>query len=59
MNRETTLTVAGILIAILGLIIGYLGLFSGPGVLPPPVITGIGFFVIAWVFFAFRKNHGE
>ncbi len=59
MNRETTLAIAAIVMAILGLIIGYLGLFSGPGVLLPPVITGIGFFVIAWVFFAFRKNNGE
>ena len=54
MNRKTVLTIAGILMIALALVIGYIGLMSAPNILLPPVITSIGFLVIAWVFFAFR-----
>ncbi|MEJ7624561.1 MAG: hypothetical protein WKF34_11275 [Pyrinomonadaceae bacterium] len=56
MNRKSTLTAAGVLMILLALVIGYLGLFSAPSILLPPVITAIGFIVIAWVFLTFRKG---
>jgi len=59
MNRKTTLTIAGILMIVLALAIGYVGLFSTPNILLPPVITAIGFLVIAWVFLVFRRNQDD
>lgn len=56
MKRETVLIIAALLMAALGLLIGYLGLFSGPAVLLPPVVTAVGFLVVAWVFFVFRNK---
>ncbi len=47
--------VAAALLLILGIIMIYLGAFSGPKLLLPPVITGVGFFVIAWAFIKMRN----
>ncbi|HEY4653439.1 MAG TPA: hypothetical protein VIH22_02935 [Cyclobacteriaceae bacterium] len=55
MEKNKLLTLAVWVMIILGLIMIYLGGFSGPKVLPPPIITAIGFFVIAWVFAVLRK----
>jgi len=35
---------------ILGLALIYIGGFYAPKVIVPPIITGVGFFIIAWVF---------
>ncbi|MGH9946025.1 MAG: hypothetical protein ACRD6X_02365 [Pyrinomonadaceae bacterium] len=56
MNRKTTLTAAGILMIVLAVAIGGIGLMAKPNILVPPIITGVGFLVVAWVFLAFRKN---
>ncbi len=47
--------VAAVLLVILGIVMIYLGAFSGLKLLLPPVITGIGFFVIAWAFIKMRN----
>ncbi|NEU08038.1 hypothetical protein GZH53_06905 [Flavihumibacter sp. R14] len=49
MTRNNVLTVSTIVMIILALIMIFLGFRSGPKILYPPVITGIGFIVIAWV----------
>ncbi len=59
MKRETVLTIAAVIMAALGLLIGYLGLFSGPAIILPPVVTCVGFLVIAWVFFVFKTKQGD
>jgi hypothetical protein len=41
---------------ILGIIIITIAFTAGPKVMIPPVITGIGFFVIAGVFMVLREK---
>jgi hypothetical protein len=33
----------------------YIGGFYAPKIILPPIITGIGFFVIAWAFSVLKK----
>ncbi|HKC34931.1 MAG TPA: hypothetical protein VKB95_02680 [Chitinophagaceae bacterium] len=47
MKRNTTLTSAAVLLALLGIYMIYLGT---KGKILPPTITGIGFMIIAIVF---------
>lgn len=56
MKKESILVVGSLILVVLALAIGYIGAFSGPNVLLPPVITSIGFIVIAFVLFAIRKT---
>ncbi len=55
MKQNKGLTIATILMIILGLIMIYLGFYGGPKTLLPPIFTGIGFFVIAWAFYILKK----
>ncbi len=55
MKRESILGIGSLLMILLALAIGYIGVFGGPNILLPPLITSVGFVVIAWVFFSFRK----
>ncbi|MEO8416979.1 MAG: hypothetical protein ABI472_25170 [Ginsengibacter sp.] len=55
METRNSLVIAAVLLVILGIIMIYLGSLSGPKLLLPPVITGVGFFVIAWAFIKMRK----
>lgn len=55
MKKGNSLIVAAVLLVILGIVMIYLGAFGGPKLLLPPVITGIGFFVIAWAFIKVRN----
>ncbi len=50
MKTYKSLMVAAIVLVLLGIVMIYLGAFKGPQVSLPPVITGLGFFVIAWAF---------
>ena len=56
MTRNNVLTVSILLMTILALIMIFLGFRSGPKVLYPPIVTGIGFIVIAWVFSALKDK---
>lgn len=49
MYKEKKSKIAALILAVLGVIIGAIGL---AGMLAPPIITGIGFLVIAWVLWA-------
>ncbi len=46
MSKKT----AAILLIVLGIVMIYIGGFYAPKVMLPPIITGIGFFVIASVY---------
>jgi len=47
-KKDKILRTAAILLVLLGLGMIYIGGFYGPTVMLPPIITGLGFFVIAW-----------
>jgi hypothetical protein len=55
MGKNKTLTIALWILIVLGIAMVYLGGFYGSKVILPPVITGIGFFTIAWALAVLRK----
>lgn len=55
MKKSNGLMVAAITLVILGMVMIYLGALKGPQIMLPPVITGIGFFVIALAFIKMRN----
>jgi hypothetical protein len=55
MNKNKVLTIAGIVLFLLGIIMVYIGGFYAPKIMLPPIITGLGFFIISWVFLALKK----
>lgn len=56
MKRNDILQTSSVILVILGVIMVILGFNSAPKVLYPPIITGIGFLVIAWVFFILKEK---
>ena len=56
MNRNNVLMISAIALFILGVIMIYLGGFYAPKVILPPIITGVGFFVLAWALKALRTK---
>ncbi|WP_182957894.1 hypothetical protein [Pedobacter gandavensis] len=54
MEKTTVLNISVFLLIVLGIAIIFVGL-SGPKLMLPPVITGLGFFVISWALFALKK----
>ena len=55
MSKNSILKVSAILLVLLGVIMIYIGGFYAPKVMLPPIITGIGFFVLAWALNALRN----
>jgi len=55
MNKYRKIKVSIVLLIILGITMVYIGAFYGPKIMLPPIITGVGFFVIAWALNAIRK----
>lgn len=55
MDKNKVLTITAILLVIIGIAMIYIGGFYAPKVILPPILTGVGFFVIAWVFSALKK----
>jgi len=55
MQKDQVLNMAKYLLIILGIIMIYIGGFYGQKIILPPIITGIGFFIIAWVFHTLKK----
>lgn len=54
--NNNTLKISAIILVLLGISMIYIGGFYGSQVILPPIITGIGFFVIAWVFLGLRRR---
>jgi hypothetical protein len=55
MNQNSILSIAAIILIILGVAMIYIGGFYAPKLMLPPIITGIGFFAIATAFFSLKK----
>src|SRR5690606_41788088 len=55
LNKSQILTCAAWTLVVLGLVMIYLGGFHAPQVLLPPIVTGVGFLVIAWALAQLRK----
>jgi len=51
MTNLKLIKVSALALVILGIAMIYIGGFYGSKVILPPIITGIGFFIIAWVFY--------
>ena len=58
MDKNKVLTTVAILLIILGIAMIYIGGFYAPKVMLPPIITGIGFFLIAWALNVVKNNVG-
>ena len=56
MEKAKFLRIAAILLFILGVIMIYLGGVHAAEVILPPIVTGLGFFIIAWVLIVLKKN---
>ncbi|HBK72354.1 MAG TPA: hypothetical protein DDZ39_11990 [Flavobacteriaceae bacterium] len=59
MNKNKVLSIALILLIILGIAMIYIGGFYAPKVMLPPIITGIGFFIIAWVMNTLKSTNNQ
>lgn len=58
MKRNSVLATAQILLILLAIVMILIGAVFAEKFLLPPIITGIGFIVIAWVFTTLkRKGH--
>ncbi len=55
MSKNNVLTISALLLIVLGIAMIYFGGFYAPKVMIPPIITGVGFFVIAWALNALKK----
>jgi hypothetical protein len=55
MNKNNVLIVSSIALFLLGIVMIYIGGFYAPQVLLPPIITGVGFFILAWALKALRE----
>lgn len=56
MSKKQSLFLAALLLTVLALLIMYLGFTSAAKILWPPVITGVGFIIIAGVFLMQKKE---
>ena len=58
MKRNQVLNIGGVVLIILAIIMIVLGMNAGPKILVPPIVTGIGFIVIASVFMMLKEHKG-
>lgn len=54
MKKRAVVNTAIFLLVILGIVIIYIGM-SGAKIIWPPVITGLGFFVISWAIYMLKE----
>ena len=55
MEKKQVLMAVRLFLIALGILMIYLGGFANPKVILPPIITGLGFFGIAWAFGVLMK----
>ncbi len=55
MTKSKVLQITAIVLVVLGVVMIYVGGFYGPTIMLPPIITGVGFFAIAWAFIVLKK----
>ena len=56
MDKDKILVTTAILLIVLGIAMIYIGGFYAPKVMLPPIITGVGFFLIAWALNALKDK---
>jgi len=56
MEKRNIVNISIFLLILLGIAMIYFGGFYAPKVMIPPILTGIGFFVIAWALSATNKR---
>jgi hypothetical protein len=56
MSKNKILSITAILLAVLGITMIYLGGFHAPKVMLPPILSGIGFILIAWALNTIKNN---
>ena len=56
MDKNKVLSTTALLLVVLGILMIYIGGFYGPKMILPPIITGIGFFLIAWALHALKDK---
>jgi hypothetical protein len=56
MKKNNILTTTAILLIILGIAMIYIGGFYAPKIILPPIITGVGLFLIAWALNALKDK---
>ena len=54
MRKSSVLNITSLLLTVLGIAIIYLGV-SAPKIIWPPIITGIGFFIISLALHVLKK----
>jgi hypothetical protein len=55
LDKHKIIKISAILLIILGIAMIYIGGFYAPKIILPPIITGIGFFIIAWALNALKN----
>lgn len=56
MDKNKILTTTAILLIVLGIAMIYIGGFYSPKVILPPIISGVGFLLIAWSLNALKDK---
>jgi uncharacterized membrane protein YiaA len=56
MDKNKILTTTAVLLIVLGIAMIYIGGFYAPIVMLPPIISGVGFFLIAWALNALKDK---
>jgi hypothetical protein len=56
MDKNKVLSTTIILLIVLGIAMIYIGGFYAPKVMLPPIISGVGFFLIAWALHALKDK---
>jgi len=59
MRKNAVLLIAQIALVLLGITMILIGAVFSKKFILPPIITGIGFFVIAWVFSSLKTKKGD
>ncbi len=55
MKRNSVLGTAQFLLVLLGIVMILIGAIFSPKFLLPPILTGIGFIIIAWAFKSMKR----
>lgn len=56
MEKNKVLTTTAILLVVFGIVMVYLGGIAAQEIMMPPIITGVGFFLIAWALNALKDE---
>ena len=54
MDKNKILTTTAVLLVLLGIAMIYIGGFYAPKVMLPPILSGVGFMLIAWALHALK-----